>query len=109
MHKGRLAHHARRRGNTPGDAHADLVQFAIGSLQDFRRRLLTFDKLSLEAFKARHKRLNRILTGGSVGDVAAFEFVWIDIADERAQSVQMLAPCDSLIVLFDKWNRHRNP
>src|SRR6185503_7934919 len=42
-----------------------------------------------------------------VDDTAAFEFVWVSVADERPQGLEVLAARDRLVILFDKRNRHK--
>ena len=40
-------------------------------------------------------------------NLASFEFIWVDVADELAQSFEVLAPRYRLVVVFDKRYGHK--
>jgi len=88
VYEGDFTHLARRRCEAAGNADDDLVQL-------FGR---------FEVLKLCDDRADRVFSA-LFDDLAALEFVWIDVADEFAQRVEMFAPRDGLIVLFDERNR----
>ena len=63
-----------------------------------------FDRLKLA--KLLDDRGDRVLFF-RIDDATALEFVWINIANELAQRVEMLASRECLIVFFDEGYRHK--
>src|ERR1043165_7777882 len=108
MHERGLAHYARRRGDATGEAHLDFSQFGVRRFQHFSGWLFAFSNFRFISFETRDNRSDRVFTRGSVSDVAALEFVRIDVADQRAQRLKVSAARDSLIVFFEKRHRHGN-
>ena len=91
MNKRRLAHAAWRGCETAGEPHSELIQFF------FR----------FEVMKLLDDRGDRVFFR-RIDNSTALELVRIDVPDERAQSLEMLAPRGGLIVIFDKRYRHKS-
>src|SRR5207237_1480220 len=99
MHERGLAHHARRRGDPPGDAHASLIQFVIRRFERVSRRFLSFYNLRLETFELFNYGSDRVFAGCIRRDVAALELIRIDVAHQHAQSFEVFAPRPCLVVI----------
>src|SRR6266550_30110 len=108
MNEGRLAHHPRRRGDASSKRDANLLQLSVSGFQRVRRRLLAFINLRLAAPKSLDDGSNRVFAGRRLSDVAALKLIRIDVAHQTAQSVEMLVPRASLIVLFDERDSHKH-
>src|SRR5438477_7759095 len=102
MHERGLAHYPRRRGDAPCQGHANLLEFGVRGFQRVSRRLLAFINLRLEFPKRDYDRSDRVFAGRRLSDVAALKLVWIDVAHQAAQSVEMLMARAGLIVLFNE-------
>ncbi len=108
MYECGFTHDARRRGNAAGDPDANLLEFAVRRFQSVCGRLCAFVHLRLVLLESFDNRSDGVFAGDCAGDVAALKLVWIDVADQGAQGLEMVAPRLGLIVLFDKRDSHSN-
>ena len=108
MNERSFAHHARRRSDATGESHGELVQLLIREFEFFSR-----GRSPSAVFGSKPRNFSTMprdrVFSSRLDNLAAFELVWIDVADKLAQRVEMLAPRDGLIVLFDKWYGHKAP
>jgi hypothetical protein len=106
MNERRLAHHARRRRETPGQTHTNLIQLGIRSFKHFCGRLFAF--IYLGSCRLNCPTIEVMVSSPEAvpAPVAALKFVRINVANQSLQSLEMFAASGSLIVLFKKRYSH---
>ena len=101
VNEGSFAHHAGWGSDASGESHRKVVELPVCRLQFFCRRTPIHWNLWFDGAKLLDDRSNRVFAA-LFDNLAALELVWVDIADEFAQRVEMRAARNGLIVLFDE-------
>src|SRR3989442_5943162 len=95
-----FAHYAWRRGDASVDSNRNPIQLLVGRLDLFGGRTGALGNFWLKRTKLFNDVRNSIFTSRG-DDLAAHELVWIDVADQLAQSIEMLLSRARLIVVGD--------
>src|SRR5262249_23338620 len=104
MHECSLTHNPRRRRDSSGDAHGDVVQLLIGEFDRLRGWSAINRDLGLEGPKLINDRRDCVFAA-RLYDSGACKLVGINVADQAPQRLKMLMTRAGLIVLFDEWDR----
>src|SRR4030095_3043985 len=107
MDESGLAHVAWRRSNSSRESHVELIQLLVGQFDLFRAWSAVAANLWLKSSELLYDCRDSVFSAW-FNDLAAFEFVWIDVAYHMSQSFQVLATRSCLIVFFKKRKGHKS-
>jgi hypothetical protein len=104
MHKGGLAHHARRAADATADANLQLVELRVRPFEHLLRGAFTFSNFGFVLSEILDNRCDGVF---NTCRAAALKLVRIGVADELAQLFKVLCTRLRLVVLFDERDAHR--
>src|SRR5262249_8516569 len=108
MDEGGFAHHPRRRGNASREAPPNLIKLRVCCFKKLRRGPFACIHLWFVLFEPLDNGTDCVFVRGRATPVAARELVWIDVADQPPQRLEMFASGGGLIIVFKKGYSHES-